>query len=261
MRASRFDIVLDLQALARSALVGWLANAGLTIGLDDPREGAPALYDIRVPRASFHTHAVDWYLGVLDVLHIPRSATFDWIPARPDVARQVRSRWDVAGGPWLLLLPGARWDNKRWAAARFARLVQNLCAASPDLRVAVLGGQEDQAIGDLIRQAAPQRVLDLTGRTTLPEMIEWVRLGQAMVTNDTGPMHVAAALGTPVVALFGPTEAARTGPYGQLDQVVRHPLPCAPCLKDRCAWPRPMECLEQITVDEVTTRVLQRLGM
>ena len=130
----------------------------------------------------------------------------------------------------------------------------------PELRFAVLGGQEDRPLGESIVQAAPQRCLDLTGRTTLPEMVEWVRLSELMVTNDTGPMHVAAALGRPVVALFGPTEPRRTGPYGQLEHVLQLSLPCVPCLKPTCSYPQPMECLRALPLGSVIDAVVKRLA-
>jgi len=90
-------------------------------------------------------------------------------------------------------------------------------------------------------------------------MIEWLRLSALLVSNDTGPLHIAAALGRPVVALYGPTEHRRTGPYGQLDRVLRHPLPCSPCLKDSCAHSRPLECLDAITPGTVASRVAEVL--
>jgi ADP-heptose:LPS heptosyltransferase len=81
-----------------------------------------------------------------------------------------------------------------------------------------------------------------------------------MITNDTGPMHIAAALRKPVVALFGPTEPRRTGPYGQLEQALQHRLPCVPCMKDSCSYAKPLECLRAITPDAVMQRVGQFLS-
>jgi len=86
-------------------------------------------------------------------------------------------------------------------------------------------------------------------------MIEWIRLCDLMITNDTGPMHAAAALGKPLVALFGPTEPRRTGPYGQLQNVLQIQLPCEPCMKSHCAWKNPMECLTAISPQTVFDRV------
>ena len=128
----------------------------------------------------------------------------------------------------LLLQPGARWENKRWPAEHFAELVRLLAKKFPDARFAILGSGEDQPLGEAIARAAPERCLNLCGATSLPEMIEWIRLGDLMITNDTGPMHVAAALGKPLVALFGPTEPRRTGPYGQFEMSCASTSPARP---------------------------------
>jgi ADP-heptose:LPS heptosyltransferase len=101
--------------------------------------------------------------------------------------------------------------------------------------------------------------VNLCGQTTLPEMIEWVRLCDLLVTNDTGPMHVAAAMGKPLVALFGPTEPRRTGPYGQLQNVLRLDLPCSPCLKSECAFEKKDECLRALAPATVFERVVKLL--
>jgi lipopolysaccharide heptosyltransferase II len=259
MRAQQFDWVIDLQALARSGTIAWLANGQRLLGLDDAREGACGYYDIAVRRASFHTHAVNWYLSVLPVLGVPLTNDFTWLPARPTVAAAVREKWAVNSDPWLAVLPGARWDNKRWPAENFADVVRQVASHHSNLRFVVLGGNADKPLGGIVSRAAPDRCLDLTGTTSLLEMVEWLRLSQAVLTNDTGPMHVAAALGKPIVALLGPTEPRRTGPYGKLDSALRISLPCAPCLKSHCSWSQPMECLLAIQPETVVERVEQAL--
>jgi lipopolysaccharide heptosyltransferase I len=260
LREQKFDCVIDLQGLIRSGIFAWLANGGLTIGLDDRREGAPAFYDLIVPRASFHTHAVDWYLGVLPLLHIPVHWDFAWLPPRGAVAALLRKRWPVDATRWVVVLPGARWANKRWPAEYFAEVVRRLSADSPDARFVILGGNADRNLGATISTAAPGRCQDLTGRTTLPEAVEWIRMSALVITNDTGPMHVAAALAKPVVALFGPTEPRRTGPYGQIGSVIqRTDLPCVPCLKDSCAYHKPLECLRALSPATVHERAQKLL--
>jgi len=247
-RGQSFDLVIDLQCLARSAVFGWLANAKLTIGLDEPREGARAFYDLIVPRASYHTHAVDWYLAVLPLLKVPVHWNFEWLPKRPDVAAGILEKWpETKSRRWIVLQPGARWLNKRWPIEHFAELAQRLAARGSDLNFAILGGAEDDALGRTLAQAVPGRCLDLTGKLSLPEMVEWIRLSELMVTNDTGPMHVAAALGKRVVALFGPTEPARTGPYGQIQHALQLDLPCVPCMRSYCTYFKPLECLRALS--------------
>jgi heptosyltransferase I len=259
-RRQSFDWVIDLQCLARSGTFAWLVNGQLTIGLDEPREGARGFYDVIVRRASFHTHAVDWYLSVLPALGVPVHWDFEWLPRRPVVAAALRHKWPVAHYRWIVLQPGARWSNKRWPAESFAALAHRLLAARPDCRCAILGGQDETPLGTIISRAAPERCLDLTGRLSLQEMVEWIRLSELMVTNDTGPMHVAAAVGTPVVALFGPTEPRRTGPYRQLHQSLQLNLPCVPCLRSRCHHVPTLECLHAMPVNTVLEAALQRLS-
>lgn len=260
LRQQAFDWVVDLQCLLRSGAFAWLANGKLTVGLDEPREGGRGFYDLIVRRPSGATHAVDWYLGVLPLLGVPVDAGFQWLPERPSVAESVRRKWPVDKSRWILIQPGARWPNKRWPAELFSELVRRLAVANPGFRFAVLGSADDRALGEVIARADDRRCLDLTGRLSLPELVEWIRLGDLMVTNDTGPMHVAAALNKPVVALFGPTEPCRTGPYRQLDHVLQLDLPCVPCLKPRCAYAKPLECLRALPPAAVFEAVQKRLG-
>ena len=260
LRQQAFDRVIDLQCLLRSGVFAWVTNGKLSIGLDDPREGARGFYDIIVRRPSALTHAVDWYLGVLPPLGVPVDGDFRWIPERPALAESVRRKWPVGKAQWIAIQPGARWPNKRWPAESYAELVRLLAAANPDLNFVILGDAEDCSLGEVIAGVNDARCLDLTGKVSLPEMVEWIRLSKLMVTNDTGPMHIAAALGTPVVALFGPTEPRRTGPYRQLEHVVRIDLPCAPCMSPRCRYVKPLECLRAIPLAAVLDAVHRRLG-
>ena len=261
VREQRFDLVIDLQCLMRSGIFAWLANGKLTIGLDEPREGARGFYDLIAPRPSFHTHAVDWYLGVLPLAGVPMTWDFQWLPPRPEVAAGLRRKWPVEPGPWLILQPGARWPNKRWPVGYFAELVRQVAARRQGWRFAILGSAEERPLGEAIAGVVPGRCLDLTGRLSLPEMVEWIRLGAAMVTNDTGPMHVAAALGKPVVGLFGPTEPRRTGPYGQVERVLQAELPCVPCLKPRCTYAKPIECLRLLSPSAAVAALERRLDL
>lgn len=259
IRQARYDVILDLQSLARTALIGWIARGGLVIGLDDPREGAPAWHDISIPRPSWDTHAVDWYLAALKPLGIPAGPIVDWLPTRQSVAAPLRARWSSRGEIWVSLQPGARWMTKRWPVERFAAVARGLTALDERLHVAVLGGRDDAALGAAIAGQAGPRVQDFTGRLTLPELIEWLRLTACLVTNDTGPMHLAVAVGTPVVALFGPTAPERTGPYGRLSDVLRGTAPCAPCLKDSCRHVEPLACLNSLTPGRVLVEVQRHL--
>ena len=255
LRRQRFDWVIDLQALARSAWFAWLANGALTVGLDSGREGARGLYDRVVARPHPDAHAVEWNLAVLHALGVPTDRSFEWLPHWPDAAAAIRQRQANDNVRWIMLCPGARWENKRWPTANFAALIKHLLAADAGLNIGVLGGREDQPLGRVLATENPGRCLDLTGQTSLPELVEWLRLGELLVNNDTGPMHIAAALGKPVVALFGPTHAGRTGPWQAPGEVLQADLPCVPCRKRTCANPIDRECLHVLSPERVAAAV------
>lgn len=255
MRAQHFDWVIDLQSLARSAVFAWLSNGELLVGLDEIREGARGFYDILVPRGSVHTHAVDWYLAVLSRLGVPIRWDFEWLPPRPELARALRQKWCPDGEQWIILQPGARWLNKRWPVEYFGRVVKQFPAPSHQVRFVILGAEADRPLGAAIKAAAPDKCLDLTGELSLPEMVECIRMSRLIITNDTGPMHAAAALRRPLIALFGPTDPRRTGPYGQASAVLQSRIPCVPCLTSHCHNSKNLECLYTLTPELVLQRM------
>lgn len=259
-RQERYDLVIDLQGLMRSALFAWLARGAFTVGVLDRREGGSALYDLAIERPAQNAHAVDWYLSAAKAIGLDTGRKFDWIPLKPLVEAEVRRKWCVEGTRWVVLCPGARWDNKVWSLNSFVELSRQLLHQHNHLKLVIIGGREDMARGRVLHEVDSNRVLDLTGCTSLAEMVEWIRLADVTITNDTGPMHVAAALHKPVVAFFGPTAPERTGPYGQLDQVLRAALPCMPCLQRRCHFEEHMACLHQITPAQAFARAVPFLA-
>jgi heptosyltransferase-1/heptosyltransferase-2 len=265
MRKHHFDIAIDLQGLARSGMFAWLAGAQLTVGLDNiregTREGARALYDITPPRAGAKTHAVDRCLSVLPLLNVPVHWNFQWLPRRPAALESVRQKWapEHEAVRWVVLLPGGRWNNKRWPVQYFVELARRL-REIPALRLVIMGSKDEHPLGETIAAAVPEVCLNLAGATTLDEMIEWIRLSRLVISNDTGPMHVAAAIGRPVIAIFGPTNPLNTGPYGQLQNVMQTTrLPCVPCLKSSCAYWEKLACLHAITPAAVFEKAREAL--
>jgi lipopolysaccharide heptosyltransferase I len=268
MRRERFDLAVDLQGLARSGLFTWLANAKTTVGMDraprgEPagaREGAIMYYDIIAPRPPNAAHAVDRYLTVLGPLGVPVHQNFSWLPVRPGDAAVVTVKWAPEKSRWIALVPGARWNNKRWPVENFVALVKQLSPSLPGHKFVILGGAGDFELGQTISAAAPEKCLDLTGKTSLPEMIEWLRRTDLVITNDTGPMHLAAALKIPIIALFGPTNPDGTGPYGQRKNVLQATdLPCVPCLRGTCYYKEPLACLRRLKPEMVGERAQKQL--
>ena len=258
-RAIQFDWILDLQGLARSAVFAWLANGATAVGLDNPREGASLAYDVAVPRPGPDSHALDWYLRVLKVMGAPVHWDFDWLPKRAEAGSRVAAQLGGRGDRLVAVCPGARWNTKRWPLEYFDRLLTLISDRDPRIRFAIIGGKEDREMGEILKGSDSACRIDLTGKTSLPEMVEWIRACQMVITNDTGPMHVGAALGIPILGLFGPTDPRQTGPYGQVEHALQlDTLPCIPCKKSTCRLDRPMECLRALTPAFVFERFIEQ---
>ena len=232
LQGKGFDIVVDLQGLLRSGLMSWVTLAPRRIGLSDAREGARLFYTevVNVPRA----HAVDRY--ILAARHLGCDSG--------PVEFPLGLVGESPAEPLLIAInPSARWKTKLWGADKFGELVRRL----PRDRVVLTGSAAER---DQIERIA-QGCRNVAGQTNLFELAELYRQCAVVITNDSGPMHVAAAVGTPVVAIFGPTDPVLTGPYRKQHVVLRAGIPCSPCLKDYCTNPVEMECMKFITVEQV----------
>jgi heptosyltransferase-1 len=161
------------------------------------------------------------------------------------------------GQPQAVLHPGARWSTKLWPTDHWARLAEWL-VRDKGFQVVITGSPGDRDLTAEIVAQAGVPLINLAGRTSLVELAALLQQARLAVTTDTGPMHLAAALGTPVVALFGPTAPWRTGPFGEGHEVVRLALPCSPCFRRQCPEPR---CLTELSVagaQEAVEKILVR---
>ena len=235
LRQDRYDVVVDLQGLLRSGLLAALSGAPRRIGLSDARECAGIFHNeiISVPRI----HAVDRYLRA--AVHLGGAAGPVEFPLGLAPGRHSEG--------YLAINASARWPTKLWGDDKFTELIRQL----PQDRVILTGSAAE---ADRIGRLA-QGCCNLAGKTDLFELAGWYRRCAVVVTNDSGPMHLAAAVGTPVVAIFGPTDPVLTGPYGNGHTVLRSVLPCAPCFKGHCTNPDSMACMKAISVAEVLAAV------
>ncbi len=231
LRRKRFDLVVDLQGLLRSGLMARATLAPRRIGLSDAREGARFFYNEIVPVSG--AHAIDRYL--LAAKYLGGDAGPIEFPL--GVSSQIKSERLIA------VNPSARWKTKLWGDDKFAELVRRL----PHERVVLTGSVAEREQIEKIAQGCR----NLAGGTDLFELAELYARCAVVITNDSGPMHVAAAVGTPVVAIFGPTDPALTGPYGKHHIVLRSGIPCSPCFKDYCTNNLQMECMKKVTVEQV----------
>jgi lipopolysaccharide heptosyltransferase I len=249
LRDRRFDLVIDLQGLFRS---GWLAmqtRAPVRAGFANAREFAPLFYTHRVPVADGEQHAIDRYLTVAEALGCGR-APVEFRFATDDADRQAVATRLPGAEPYAVLLPGTNWATKRWPVEHFAATVRPLRERF-GLRSVAAGGPGDTALA-----AQMPGVLDLTGRTNLRQLVALLERAAVVIANDSGPMHIASALGRPLVTPYGPTSPVRTGPYRRLDTVIRLDIPCSPCFSRRCSH---QSCLRWLTPDAVLREVARQL--
>jgi len=253
LRRSRFDLVLDLQGLLRSGLLAFLSGAPQRIGAAGAREGARLLYTRLYRPPDSARHAVDKLLFVLAELGLPIEQTeFPLAVTEHERGEAAALLAEVVGTPierYSALLPGARWASKRWPAERWGGLVDRMAAGGLP-PVVLLGAADEQQRAQRVVAASCAPLINLVGRTNLRQLVALLDGADEVVCCDSGPMHIAAALGRRVTAVFGPTDPSRTGPYGEHVRVVSRELSCAPCLRRRCPLGH-HDCLERLEVDAV----------
>jgi len=256
LRHRQFDLVVDLQGLLRSGAITRMTGAKRRVGLSDAREGARHFYNDIVKIPTPHMHAVDRYLLASQHLNAGREPV-QFPLGHPKAARDAVDQLLGGDGRFIAVNPSARWESKLWAEKSFGELAALVVKEFPETKLIFIGGAEDRARVESVAQASrllPDQFINAAGRTSLSELTELLRRCAALVTNDSGPMHIAAAVDTPVVALFGATDPALTGPYshgGIHHKVLRSGIPCSPCLKPRCHHTPRMECMTKIEPQQV----------
>lgn len=264
LRDRKFDLVIDLQGLFRS---GWLARktgAPIRVGFANAREFGWVFLTHRVRVGTPEQHATERYLTVVQSLGLPRGPVEFVFPtggADHDYVTQHVPR----DKRYAVLLPGTNWETKRWPAERFAGLVRPLWEHH-GLTTVLAGAPNEVELCDRVYKSAvaaspdPRAmppVINLAGRTTLRQLVALLRRADLVVANDSGPMHIASALGRPLVTPFGPTNPVRTGPYRRIETVIRLDIPCSPCYSRKCSH---QSCLTMLEPEAVLRLAREQMG-
>jgi lipopolysaccharide heptosyltransferase I len=264
LRRARYDVAIDLQGLIKSALLARASGARRVVGFtasyareraarlfytDAHDPGRGGLYDPRETR-----HVADINLGILETLGVRnRAREFPIDEVASDAARRVR---DETGNRYAVLNPGAAWPNKRWPPDRLAAIARHLRDRHALSSIVLWGPGEEALAGEVV--AASNGAALLSPRTTIADLVALARGAAVMVSGDTGPTHIAAAVGTPLVGIYGPTRPARNGPMSPLDITVSRDTICECHHLRRCRLER--MCLLDIEVAEVAAAIDQRLA-
>lgn len=237
---NRFDLVIDLQGLFRSGWLAWSTGAPIRVGPSDARELGWIFYNRRVLTGFPQVQAVDRYLTIADHLGLGTLPVKFVFPIDDADRKQIAHL--VPDEKYAVFLPGANWVTKRWPPEHFAACVQPL-RERYGMKCVVAGGAADAALAARIPGA-----IDLTGKTSLRQVVALLERASLVIANDTGPMHIAAALGRPLVCIYGPTSPDRTGPYGRLETAVYLDIECRPCFGRKCSH---ISCMRKLDADAI----------
>jgi heptosyltransferase I len=244
VRSVAYDVALDLQGAIRSAVLARWSGAGVVYGAAQPREAPASLYYTRSVVVS-GTHVIEQNLSVAQALAPARMEALDVeLPHDLESEQQIVERLrQAAVGKFVILNPGAGWGAKRWPAERYGHVARALALAGLPSIVNYGPGEQD-----LARQVeAASEGAAIAMKTSISQLIALTRRAKLFVGGDTGPLHLAAALKIPVVAIFGPTNPARNGPYGTESVVLRSPS----SLTTHARNPKPDEAMLEISAEAV----------
>jgi heptosyltransferase-1 len=258
LRRTRYDAVIDLQGLLKSAVLARLVGAKQIIGLPRAhlREPQARFFYTDTPDPGAATHVIGKGLALLRALDVTTPAVhFPLRVPQGGLGAGIADRFGAGG--YAVLNPGAAWPNKRWPATRFGAVAAAL-RRDHGLRSVVMWGPGEESLAAAV-VAASEGAAEAAPPTTIKDIVAITHAARVMVSGDTGPLHVAGAVGTPLVALFGPTLPERNGPWAADDITLSRVATCSCRYERRCKRAEP--CIEDIAVDEVVQAVRRRLGI
>ena len=258
LRDTEYDIIIDFHGLFKSGVMVMLARGKRKIGFDrgmDHAEYSHLFYNERIKPISMEVHALRRGLILLEVIGIKADRVEYNLPVlesdRLEIIRLFDEKKVDSKKKIICINPQATWETKLWSKKKFAALSDKIIN---DFHAQVIftGGDSDRGDVSEIISMMQKPCFNFTGLTTLKTLAALYEKADILVTTDTGPMHLGVAAGTKVVSIFGATAPWRTGPYGDLHEIVRSEISCSPCFKREC---KTKECMESISVDHVLKAV------
>jgi heptosyltransferase-1 len=255
LRSVRYDIAIDFQGLLKSGVLIGLARAARKIGFDRTRELSYLFLNERLPAYDIEKHALERYLDIARYLGAKEPSPVCTLSIEREISliREKQAVLNARNRTLIVINPVARWETKLWPERNFAELADRL-VKEKNAVVIFTGSPDDRSVNERVISMMAEKAENWAGETTLKELAALASLSDLFITTDTGPMHLAAAVGARVLALFGPTAPWRTGPYGPSHVVVRTGIACSPCFRKQCNKEN-VECMKGITVNEVLEKI------
>ncbi len=267
LRRQGFDLAVLFQNAFEAALLSFLAGVPRRCGYAIDGRGLLLSDPIALPDRRSPPHLVRYYWDILKPLGLTGDPAAPHLVVFPEEEQAMEERFVKGGLPASDLVvginPGSTGGRaKRWLPERFAEAADRLCRTIRESRgqqvsVVIVGGKEEEQLGREIAARLSSRSLVLSGATTIRELMATLKRCEILLTNDSGPMHVANALQVPVVSIFGSTDWRKTAPFGNPDGLVRQPVDCAPCMLLEC--PIDHRCMTRVTVDQVYESATKQL--
>lgn len=258
LKKRQFDLVLDLQGLLKSSVIALMTGCKTRYGYWEMREGS-WLVTKGIKGEHSQDHVIQRYLDVIRFLGSDVREP-EFVLPDIDMERSKVDGWLREAKEYVVIAPATSWDTKEWSLDNYVQLTERLLKLNK--LVVLVGGSSDvdksAYITEQLKLRSPDKVdqiVDLTGRTTLKELMAVCKGAQLYISGDTGPLHIAVATGVPIVAMYGPTMPHRTGPYvGKCGlgktRILIGQAECRPCRQKKCSK---MDCMRSIDVDEVMT--------
>ena len=248
LKNQKYDVCIDLSGLFRSGLITGFSRAPIRLGFKESDEGSPFFYTHKI-HGSMQIHAIDRYLGLARFLGCPTDEiVYPFAPYDPDppICRDLPEAY-------IVVSPSAGKPANRWPAGKFGELAARL----PLPVVVIASGAEADIAAETVAHARGNAV-SIAGKTGLKDLLAVIQRARFFICNDTGPMHMAAALKVPVFAIFGPANPIRTGPYGSIHTVIQQDFPCAPCYAKHPCTRYDFRCMETLDVETVFRRIQEK---
>lgn len=222
LRRTRFDLVLDLQGLFRTASLAWLTGCKNRFGMTNARELAHIFYTHRIPQDMDSVHLVVYYLKIIQAAGASETQVrfvFPTNPAAVDSVNRILSSHGIGTDNYAVFVPGSVHRDKCWPIERFAALAEKI-SSQFGLSIIATGTASEKSVVETLKDLANVPIANFAGQTSLSELIALLKAAKLVVSNDTGPGHIAAALGVPMVMIFGPSNPVRLFAYSRLQTVV-----------------------------------------
>ena len=253
LRKRNFDLAVLLQNAFDAALIARLAGIPRRMGYRTDGRGFLLTHGVTVSPEKKRLHHVDYYLSMLaewGIITSGKGLHLTVTSEEQSALAATLARNGIGGGDFLLgINPGATYGSaKRWYPERFAKVADDL-ARHWGAQVVITGGPGEAGIAGEIESVMAGSCLNMAGRTSVRELMALIKRCNFFVTNDSGPMHIAAAFNVPLAAIFGSTDNTTTSPYSERSVVVRSDAACAPCLKREC--PTDHRCMTAVTAEDV----------